>query len=98
MTQATQIEVGQIVAFSAGEYSDYRIGCFAKVLKPINAGVWEAMRVACSEIPSWGDEDDKYFEESKAAPWLIANGYIDEIDYTELHLGEYGSLPDWSEA
>lgn len=98
MTQATQIEVGKIVAFSSGEYSDYRIFCFAKVMKSINESVWEQMRTECSEIPSWGDEGDRRFSDEKALPWLIANGYIEEIEYTELHLGDYGRLSNWSEA
>ena len=98
MTQATEIGIGETVAFSSGEYSDYRIGSFAKVLKPINAGVWESLREGCTEPPEYDKTASPRFDEYKAVPWLIANGYIEEIEYTELHLGDYDTLPNWSEA
>lgn len=98
MTQATEIAVGETVAFSSGEYSDYRIGSFAKVLKPINQEVWELMREACTEPPEYDKTADPRFDEYKAVPWFVSNGYIEEIEYTELHLGDYGRCPDWSDA
>jgi hypothetical protein len=98
MTQATEIKVGEVVAFSSGEYSDYRIGSFAKVLKPLNAEVWETMRVACTVPPEYDPEGDPRFDEYKAVPWLVANGYIEEVTYTELHLGDFNRLPRWENA
>lgn len=95
MTQAKQIEAGEIIALSSGEYSDYRIGAFSKVLKPINEEVWQLMGESCRGNYQW---DKEYFEEGKAVPWLVANGYIEEIAYTELHLGDYGRLSPWSDA
>ena len=94
MTQATEFPAGSVVAFSSGEYSDYSIGAFSKVLKPINEAVWNAMRAACKGT----DWDPDRFDDGKAVPWLVANGYIEEIEYQELHLGDYGRCPDWGNA
>lgn len=94
MTQAKQIEVGTVVAISTGCYSDYGVGPFGKVLKPINQEVWEAMAEAAFEPNYWGGRHDH----SKAEAWLIAQGYIELIEYTELHLGDYGSIEPWASA
>ncbi len=76
MTQASEIPAGTLVAFSSGEYSDYRVNSFGRVLKPINRDVWELMGKSCSVAPEWDKEGDKLFQEDRAVPWLIANGYI----------------------
>lgn len=98
MTQATEIRVGQMVAFSCGEYSDYSISGFSRVLKPINEAVWDAMVAGCTAPPSYDPDDDPRFHEEKAVPWLVANGYVEEVEYTELHLGDYGRAPRWTHA
>jgi hypothetical protein len=97
MTQATEIAVGEFLALSSGEYSDYRIGCFSRVLKPITKAVWGQMVEACTEPLNYAPEEQS-FNESKVAPWLVANGYIEEIPYHELHLGDYGDKPSWESA
>jgi hypothetical protein len=98
MTAKTQIEVGEVVAFSSGEYSDYRIGSFAKVLKPLNKAVWDEMVAACTVPPDYDPDGDPRFDEDKAVPWLVKNGYIEEVEYTELHLGDYHRAPAWENA
>ena len=98
MTQASEIPAGTLVAFSSGEYSDYRVNSFGRVLKPINRDVWELMGKSCSVAPEWDKEGDKLFQEDRAVPWLIANGYIEEIEWHELHLGSYAGFNDWSYA
>jgi hypothetical protein len=98
VTQATELPVGSVVAFSSGEYSDYRVGSFARLLKPLNAEVWEQMSEACTAPPDYDKNGIPRFDEYKAVPWLLANGYIEEIDCTELHLCDYGQAPSWSDA
>lgn len=98
MTQATEIPVGAMIALSSGEYSDYRVGCFSRVLRPLNEAVWEEMRSACTVPPDYDPTESPRFDEYKAVPWLVANGYIEELPYTELHLGDYGELPKWATA
>jgi hypothetical protein len=91
------IKPGSYVAFSEGCYSDYGVNGFAKCLKEINPEVWQEMVDACTGPQEW---DPSYirFESGKAVPWLIANGYIEEIQYAELHMDDYGEQPSWSHA
>lgn len=91
MNEERQYKPGAMVAFSSGEYSDYRIGSFARVLKPITQEVWTAMREACKDPTKW---DANRMDEYKAVPWLVAQGYIEEVEYEELHLGDYGLIPE----
>lgn len=91
----TQINPGDVVAFSSGEYSDYRVGSFARALKPITKEVWEELGKACSKPPEWDKDGDPRFDEYKAVPWLVARGYIEEIEYHEMWMGDYGRLPKW---
>lgn len=98
MTQATEIAAGQVITLASGEYSDYRVILVARVLKPINAALWEQMRLACFAPPSYDPEDDPCFQVDMCAPWLLNNDIIEEIEYTELHLGDYGELPKWENA
>jgi hypothetical protein len=98
MTQKTQIEAGEVVAFSSGEYSDYGISGFSKVLKPLNKTVWDEMVAACTAPPDYDPDDDPRFHDDRVMPWLVKNGYIEEIEYTELHLGAYRRAPAWENA
>lgn len=96
MTQAKEIPAGTIVALSSGEYSDYSVLMFARVIKPLNADVWQEMGTGCQD--SEVSHDYEYCNLYKCAPWLVTNGYIEEIEYTELHVGAYGHMPDWNMA
>lgn len=87
------IEAGQIVALTSGDYSDYQVQAFAKVLKVIDKDVWLAAITACR------DKNYKiYTNESRVAPWLTENGYIEVIEYTELHIDDHESNNDWEDA
>jgi hypothetical protein len=96
MQKGHELPAGTTVAFSTGCYSDYSVGPFAKLLKPMNEAAWAAM-VADATRPStyW---PDGFFQSEKAIEWLRENGYIEEVEYVELHLGDYGYAPSWEEA
>jgi hypothetical protein len=98
MKSGHELPAGTVVAISTGEYSDYRVGAFVKLLKPINEAVWEEMGKACSAPRSYDPDGDPRFDEYKAIPWLVAHGYAEEIEHVELHMGDYGRLASWSEA
>jgi hypothetical protein len=90
MTTETQIPAGKILMLSSGEYSDYSVMGVFRTLKPITQDVYSAMRDACfSASPGY----DRY-EVGKAAPWLIVNGYVEEVEHEELYLGDYGRIPE----
>ena len=93
-----EIPVGALVAFSTGCYSDYRVGPFGKVLKTINEEVWEEMRAGCTKVPEYHKDADPRFDLYGAAQWFITNGYVEEVEYTELHIGEYSQCNSWADA
>lgn len=93
-----ELPAGQIVAFSTGCYSDYSVGVFAKLLKALNQTAWEAMLDAATAPPDYNPKGDPRFNSDKAVEWLRANGYIEEVEYVELHLGDYGDRPEWADA
>ena len=100
MTQATEIPVGTVVVFSTGEYSDYGYCGMVRVLKPLHADLWENMRTAANVLPDYAQGDEQYrrFDEGAAIAWLVAQGYVEEMEYTELHMGDYDACPRWSDA
>lgn len=100
MTTAIEIGVGQVIALTSGEYSSYRVISFAKVLKPINAAVWDEMVKACTTRHELYPEEPPYFDDEKATPWFVDQGYIEDVEYTELHLDDdgQGKAFTWEEA
>jgi hypothetical protein len=97
MDSGKELPAGTMVAFSTGCYSDYSVNGFAKLLKPLNQSAWEEMVEAALE-PNEYATDGKSFERTKAMAWLIANGYIEDTEYVELHMGDYGDTPSWADA
>ena len=93
-----EVPVGALVLFSSGCYSDYGVSLLAKVLKPISESVWIAMRDGGMMVPHWDEGGEKRWDETAGRQWLITNGYIEEMEYTELHMGEYGRCSEWSHA
>lgn len=93
-----EIKAGAVVCFSTGCYSDYSVGSFARVLKPINEAVWKDMTDACTHPREWDKDGDPRFNSDEAVPWFVKNGYIEEVEYQELHLGDYAETPKWSMA
>lgn len=98
MEKGKELPAGTTVAFSTGSYSDYSVGPFGKLLKPLNEGTWDAMCDAASAPPDWDPQGDPRFNSDKALEWLRANGYIEEVEYVELHLGDYSQRPSWGHA
>lgn len=96
MQKGHELPAGQTVMFSTGCYSDYSVMAVAKLLKPMNEDAWTAMCDASCEPNNW--KPDGYFDSSKAMAWLRAERFIEEIEYVELHLGDYGDRPKWEEA
>jgi hypothetical protein len=63
----------------------------------MNEAAWQEMVAGCSKPASYDPEYIR-FEEDEAIAWLKANGYIEEVEYVELHLGDYGRAPRWENA
>jgi len=73
---------GQILALSAGEYSDYSVYMFAKVLKDFT------QQEVVDLYP--GNKEDYNFDEDKFLKFLVDNRYVKEIDYVEWNFSCYG--------
>lgn len=90
------IPVGTLVLLTTGAYSDFEVGALLRVRRPIDADVWAQLGAACT-----GKDDPKYpnfFDHSLAVPWLLAQGYAEEVAMTELHTDSYGEQTPWEDA
>lgn len=96
MQKGHELPAGQTVMFSSGAYSDYSVMSFGKLLKPLNEAAWDEMCKASLRESTW--KPDGYFESDKAMEWLRSNGFIEEVEYVEIHMGDYGDRPKWEHA
>ena len=90
-------KVGTLMAISKGEYSDYCIEGLFKVLKDFDAK--EQMIV-------WAKETDREILKEEITndynnknidfmEWLNRTGFIEDVEYRELHTGNYGDTILW---
>jgi len=94
-----EMKEGGTILFGSGEYSDYYVEGLYKVLKDFN--IKEAEEQYKTEhgkpMKAWGavnrvhatkvSEGDIEF-----TAWLTSEGYVDNIDYVDFHLGSYGEF------
>lgn len=80
-----------LIALSSGEYSDYRFNGLYKVTKDMD--FLEVAKAYVDQAPmcDWDDERKDLSEEAFAA-YLLRHGWVIEIDYHEIHLGNYGNF------
>ena len=75
-----------LVAFSTGEYSDYQTTTY-RVLKPFTLGD------IFSKFEAAQPQQAVYLYDQRIntfIPWLIQEGYVEDADIMEVHLGNYG--------
>ena len=79
------LTAGKLTTFSEGEYSDYGY-----------RGTYVALKdLTLDELIAKGESlrTGKYYEDSgKVEALLIREGYLLEVDMTEVHLGGYGTI------
>ncbi len=92
--QSPFIKAGKLLALSRGAYSDYCVDGFHVALRDIDfaAALDEYLAEAQAKEP-WQASD--YFECDKFTAFLIRGGYLLAVDYSEVHLGDYGQTPNW---
>lgn len=87
-------EKDSFLILSSGEYSDYIVNGLFKVLKKFNAedklNEWAKETGRKYSRDDEGIIDDYGNNEIGFTGWLNANGYIEDIEHRELHLGDYG--------
>lgn len=89
---------GQLFALSSGEYSDYRFNGLYRALSDVNLNELSVAYV--EQVPvdeCWtGVEPVEEWMKSKSdtgfGAYLIARGLAEEIDYDEIHVGNYGDF------
>lgn len=74
-----------LIAFSTGEYSDYQTQTY-RVLKAFNLKTVMQEFDQCNPAECVSPYDGRRHE---VVPWLIKEGYIEDADIIEVHLGSY---------
>ena len=88
--QKIEMRAGQLVAFSTGDYSDYKIRGSYVVLKDVTAEMMSkfvAEVKAAEEAAKWGGDLSSMFTAR-----LISEGCLADINLREIHIGNYGEL------
>ena len=82
---STELKAGKMVIFSQGEYSDYcYMGAFV-ALKDLSENQLRKM----VEPLKKGEYQDNLDE---VVALLIREGFLLELDYTEIHVGSYSTI------
>ena len=95
---------GELMTVSHGEYSDYCVMGLFRVLVDFNAE--EVLQVWVKESgpgfkSRWNGDNGYAFDKGHELygetqtcflGWLNLNGFIQDVDYRELHIGNYGSV------
>lgn len=101
ITTLFNVTPGRTVLMTEGAYSDYHtLGVFRVVKAMDRDQVIAMIRLNDAELPehdrgkiSDGDED-WHVNADALLNMLVRNGFIEEVDCDEIHLGDYDA-PDW---
>lgn len=83
---------GSVLVFTSGEYSSY--GMTAVVATVVNCDLPELAKKFQAE----GDEGREKKCVDDFVSWLVANGHVIPVSYSEVHLGEYHFRPEFTDA
>ena len=99
---------GTLINISNGEYSDYYLMASVRVLKDFDSRealeqfvkLRPELKPICrghphKEIVEYKDtnyEYEKRIDHSHFLAWLNAEGYVEDLDITEWHMGCYGAI------
>lgn len=84
--------VGELVALSTGEYSDYCVNGLFVVLKNFDAQVLldDWAKETGRELVNGTVRADYSNQQVDFIGWLNNGGYVKDVEYRELHTGNYG--------
>lgn len=84
------IEKGQMITFSEGEYSDYCVKGLVVALKQFNLKErqeeWEKDNTETADHP-YLTRKAKKVSGTAFCPWLVMAGLVEDIDYIEIYTG-----------
>lgn len=90
------LQVGQMMTFAEGEYSDYMVNGLVKVLTPFDLDEvkteWERKHTGVSEHNVFKHRGERRLKPNGVdfLPWLVSKGLVEDVDYIEVHTGSYG--------
>lgn len=96
------IKKGETILITEGEYSDFRVKGIYKALIDINIeenlqafAVYNGAK-DLEELKDFHFQAEKelwdFFIRDEYIEYLLNNGYVETIKYTDCHLGSYGSM------
>ncbi len=89
-----KIKKGQIIAFSEGEYSDYCVNALVVCIREFdlkeNKAYWELKHTTIKDC-RYRDRQIKRPDGIGFLPWLVSQGLVEDVDYIEIHTGDYFS-------
>ena len=91
MTTNPNFETGDIIILAEGEYSDYRTGPLFRCVKDLNIETLAKEFYPNAPVSEW-NEDRRVADASTFTLWLTQNGWVEEIEYREVHVGSYGTF------
>lgn len=77
---------GQLSVLSSGEYSDYRFNGLYRCRLPLDL-IALCERYVDEAPPKDYDPEQKNLSDCGFGAWLIKNGWVDEVEYSEVHVG-----------
>lgn len=82
----------QLIGLSSGEYSDYRLNGLYRCR--LSLDLIALCERYIEEAPEMFEHDPKRKDVSATGfgSWLIKNGWVDEVGYSEVHLGDSWEL------
>jgi len=90
---------GQMLTFAEGEYSDYCVNGLARVIKDFDIKriqkQWESLHTELRENKGFHIIYERKTYTRKVTgmeflPYLVKLGYVEDVDYIEIHTGCYG--------
>lgn len=86
------IKKGQMITFAEGEYSDYCVNALVVAVKEFDVkekqSEWEAEHTELSEC-QYRRRPIKLVKGTGFLPWLVSQGFVEDVDYIEIHTGSY---------
>lgn len=90
------LQVGQMITFAEGEYSDYMVNGLVRVITSFDLDSvkteWEKEHAQCTNHNVFKQRDEKRLKPNAVdfLPWMVSKGLVEDVDYLEIHTGSYG--------
>ena len=90
MARENELHPGQLIAFTRGEYSDFRLDCICVVRQRIDLEV--QLDAFVEAVLATGEYDYPICDQATFIFWLCAKELLVVAPCREIHLGSYGEI------